>query len=109
MNSSHLPCINLLVDLNDAECRKRRRRQLSNLFLIQEELASEARIGTVSSSSSGETLQNSSLIEKEVRATMAVGAKLGVCYTPADEQCLRKMIEVETEEGLREQERVPEA
>ncbi|KAG5517528.1 hypothetical protein RHGRI_038060 [Rhododendron griersonianum] len=99
-SSSHLPCINLLVDLNDAACRKRRRRQLSNLFLIQKEVAREASSGSESFSSSGETLQSNSPIEREVRATMAVGAELGVCYTPADEQCLRRMIQMETEECL---------
>lgn len=34
VRSSQIPSINLLIDLNDAECRKRRRRQFSNLFRV---------------------------------------------------------------------------
>lgn len=109
VSSSHLPCINLLVDLNDAACRKRRRRQLSNLLLIQEEMEREDRSRSCSSSSSGETLQSTSLIEREVRATMAVGAELGIQYVPADEQFLRRMIEEEDEECVRSQARDGEA
>lgn len=88
VSSSQIPSINLLVNLNDATCRKRKRRQLSNLFLIKEEMARESSSWTCSPSSSsslGETLQSSSLIVREVRATMAVGAEIGVRYSPAYE------------------------
>lgn len=94
---SQIPSINIIVDLNDAACRKRGRRQLSNLIHIQDEVDRESRSETVYSSSD-DTIQSSALIIREVRATMMVGSQLGVLYTDRDNQTLRKMIEMENEE-----------
>lgn len=113
VRSSQIPSINLLVDLTDAACRKRRRRQISNRCRIQEEMERESRHGSSSSSSSEESIcsdsiQSSSIIAREVKATMAVGDELGVRFSQADELVLGRMIELELEEYRRTQERAGE-
>lgn len=92
---SQLPSINLLVDLNDAGCRRRRRRQLSNLVLTRE-MVNQDRTQVENSVSSTEiSPQSDSQVMHEVRATMAVGGELGINFQPNDEIALRSMIEME--------------
>lgn len=95
---SQLPSIILLVDLNDAACRKRRRRQLTNLIRIREELSREPSMVDGSSSSSGDSVQSDLRIAEEVRATMEIGGQLNVDFLPNDDVVLRKMIEIEIKE-----------
>ncbi|KAI8534949.1 hypothetical protein RHMOL_Rhmol10G0136600 [Rhododendron molle] len=82
--SSQNPSINLLVDLNGAPCRKRRR-QLANLIRIREELSKEPNMVEGSSSSSGDLIQTNSRIVEEDRATMAIGGELNVHFLANDD------------------------
>ncbi|KAG5522624.1 hypothetical protein RHGRI_034693 [Rhododendron griersonianum] len=93
---SQVPSINLTVDLNNADCRRRRRRQLSNLLVLREEADSDP-VENVSASSE-DTIQNDSAIYREVRATMAIGGELGVNFLPKDDIILNTMIEIEARE-----------
>lgn len=100
---SQIPSINLLVDLSDAAGRKRRRRQLTNLLRIREELSKEPSMVDGSPLSSGESVQAESIqtdsrIVDEVRATMAIGGELNVQFLPNDDVVLKKMIELEVKE-----------
>lgn len=66
-----------------------------------------------SSSSSGEsihsdTIENSSVIIRVVKATMVVSGELGVRFALADEQFLTRMVELEIEEYRRSQKTVGE-
>lgn len=70
---SQIPSINLMVDLNEAGCRRRRRLQLSHLLLLHEAVDQNPELVMHSSSSSGETPQSNSIVFREVSATMAIG------------------------------------
>lgn len=98
---SQIPSINLMVDLNKAGCRRRRRRHLTNLVHLCEVVDQNPELMahlSSSSSSSGETLQSNSIMHREISASMAVGAKLGILFRPNDDVILRTMIETETQE-----------
>ncbi|KAG5524364.1 hypothetical protein RHGRI_031132 [Rhododendron griersonianum] len=96
VRSSHIPSINLLVDLNDVECRRRRRRQLSNLAIIREGMEEDRTRVENSVSSSAVSPQSSSRVIREVRATMEIGGELGINFRPDDDLVLRSMIEIES-------------
>ncbi|KAI8531875.1 hypothetical protein RHMOL_Rhmol11G0169900 [Rhododendron molle] len=98
VRSSQIPCINLLVDLNNTECRKRRRRELTNLLKIREELDGDPSLVRASQPSSEDISQGSPSIVNEVRATMAVGGELDINFLPDDNETLQRMIELEVEE-----------
>lgn len=110
---SQIPSINLLVDLNNVECRRRRRRQLSNLLTLREAAAQDhlsvenvsrdADRDPLDDSISGcrpsdDSIQSDSAIVREVRATMAIGGELGVKFLPQDDVILNSMIEIEARE-----------
>ncbi|KAI8537598.1 hypothetical protein RHMOL_Rhmol09G0036400 [Rhododendron molle] len=96
---SQLPTINLMVDLNDAGCRRRRRRQLSSLMSISEEAdANPDQEDAISSFSPNEPAQSNSAVLQEIRATMAIGSQLGIIFRPNDDVILGKMIEIEAQE-----------
>ncbi|KAG5537241.1 hypothetical protein RHGRI_024627 [Rhododendron griersonianum] len=98
VHSSQIPSINLMVDLNNTECRKRRRRQLSNLIRIREELDREPCSEDISQPSSEDQSQANLMILNEVKASMAVGGELGVNFLPYDDETLRRMIQLEIQE-----------
>lgn len=77
--------IKLMVDLSKAECRRSRRRQLSNLIQIHEEISGESEEEETESKSSTDSIESSQRIIGEVRATMAIGAELNVNFFPDDE------------------------
>lgn len=108
VRSSHIPSINLLVDLNDVECRRRRRRQLSNLAIIREGMEEDRTRVENSVSSSAVSPQSSSRVIREVRATMEIGGELGINFRPDDDLVLRSMIEIESLEYSQMLERVAE-
>lgn len=90
-----------MVDLNKAGCRRRRRRHLTNLVHLREVVDQNSELMghlSSSSSSSGETLQSNSIMHREISASMAVGAELGILFRPNDDVILRTMIEIETQE-----------
>lgn len=73
----------------------------------------DARSGSSTSSNSEESIhtdsiQSSSTIVKEVKATMAIGNGLGVRFSQVDERFLGRMIELEIGEYRRTQERAGE-
>ncbi|KAG5521008.1 hypothetical protein RHGRI_033528 [Rhododendron griersonianum] len=98
VRSSQLPCINLLVDLNNTDCRKRRRRQLNNLLRIREDLDRDSSSEEASQSLSDDISQVSPSIINEVRATMAIGGELDINFLPNDNETLNRMIELEVKE-----------
>lgn len=107
MRCSQLPSISLVVDLKDTGCRRRRRRQLSNLATISE--AADRNPNMVANSYSTEleeVLQTNPVVAREVLATMAVGGELGITFRPNDDLILQKMIEIESQEFSHERERV---
>lgn len=107
VHSSQILSINLMVDLNNTECRKRRRRQLSNLILIREELDREPCSEEDISQPSSEDLSQANLkILNEVKASMAVGGELGVNFLPDDDETLTRMIQLEIQEYSLMNERV---
>ncbi|KAG5541585.1 hypothetical protein RHGRI_021426 [Rhododendron griersonianum] len=57
-----------MVDLNDAGCRRRRRRQLSNLIQIYEEFSRESGEVASESNSPADDAQSSQHIANEVNA-----------------------------------------
>lgn len=89
---SQMPSIQLMVDLNDADCRRRRRRQLSSLIQIQVEAEQRPELVVNSSTQSGEIVQSNSVVMREVLATMAVGGQLGINFMPNDMSILNEMI-----------------
>ncbi|KAG5522231.1 hypothetical protein RHGRI_034421 [Rhododendron griersonianum] len=93
---SQIPSINLMVDLNDADCRRRRRRQLSNLLSLRE--ATDPTPAENDPSSPDDSIQSDSAVSREVRATMAIGGMLGVNFLPKDDMLLNTMIEIEAKE-----------
>ncbi|KAG5549336.1 hypothetical protein RHGRI_014628 [Rhododendron griersonianum] len=95
--SPQVPQINLVVDLNNPACRKRRRRQRSNLLSLCEGELSGNSVNPAASQ--GEPIQRNALIFSEVQATMAIGGKLNIHFNSDDEIFLRKMIEIETQEN----------
>lgn len=97
--SSHSPGFKLVVDLNKADCRRRRRRKLSNLIQIHEENSSESGEEEAVSKSPSDSVESSQHIIDEVRATMAIGAELNVNFLPNDERVLKKMIILESKEA----------
>lgn len=97
--TSLLSGINLTVDLNNVDCRRRRHRQLSNLIQIHEEISGELEEEEAESNSSTESIESSQHIIDEVRATMAIGAELNVNFLPDDDRVLKKMILLETKEA----------
>lgn len=101
-----VPSINLMVDLNDAGCWKRRRRQLSNLIEIYEERSRDLEVVRSESTSPANSIHSSQRIVDEVRATMAIGSQLHVNFRPNDDLILKKMIILESKEAslLRERE-----
>lgn len=104
--NSQPPGISLMVDLNDAGCRRRRRRQLSNLIQIYEDLSGEHEEEEAEPDSSTESIESSQRVMDEVRATLAISAQLNVNFLPDDERILKKMIMLESKEAalLRERE-----
>ncbi|KAG5529432.1 hypothetical protein RHGRI_029978 [Rhododendron griersonianum] len=98
VRSSQIPSINLMVDLNEAECRRRRRRQLSNLVLISEGVDRDRTQVEDSVSTSLVSPQSNSRVIREVRATMAIGGELGINFRPDDDLILCLMIENESKE-----------
>lgn len=105
------PGMELVVDLNNAACRRRRRRQMSSLLQIYEgketengDEADETDEGEaneeedISSSFFDKATFSTPQIENEVRATMAVGAKLSINFKHNDPIILKKMIGI----GLKE-------
>ncbi|KAG5564581.1 hypothetical protein RHGRI_000685 [Rhododendron griersonianum] len=104
--SSTVPSINLMVDLNDAGCRRRRRRQLSNLIQIFEESSRDVEEIASESISPANSVHTSQRIVDEVRATMAIGSQLHVNFRPDDDKVLTNMIFLENKEAalLRERE-----
>lgn len=104
---SQLPSINLVVDLKDAGCRRRRRRQLSNLATISENVDRNPDLEVSSSSTElEEVMQTNPDVAREVLATMAVGGELGIIFRPNDDLILRKMIEIDSQEYSHDCERV---
>lgn len=95
-----------MVDLNDVECRRRRRRQLSNLIQIYEDLSGEPGEEESEPNSSIESIKSTHHVIEEVRATMAIGAQLNVNFLPNDDRILKKMITIKSKEAalLRERE-----
>ncbi|KAG5529434.1 hypothetical protein RHGRI_029978 [Rhododendron griersonianum] len=87
-----------MVDLNEAECRRRRRRQLSNLVLISEGVDRDRTQVEDSVSTSLVSPQSNSRVIREVRATMAIGGELGINFRPDDDLILCLMIENESKE-----------
>lgn len=88
-----------MMDLNDAGCRRRRRRQLANLASLSEEVVPDTeQLESISSFSSGNSNLNDSSVLREVRATMAIGSQLGSNFRPNDDMILGKMIELEAQE-----------
>lgn len=95
---SQLPGVSLMVDLTSADCRRRRRRHLSNLMLIQERVENSSKIVENSISSSDESIESDSAIEKEVRASMAMGEALGINFVPNSKEMMCNLIEMEAYE-----------
>lgn len=96
---SQIPSINLMVDLNDARCRRRRRMQFSNLLSISEEVdPNHEQLESISSFSSDDPNQSNSTVIREIRATMEIGGQLGIIFRPNDDVILGKMIEIEAQE-----------
>ncbi|KAI8558508.1 hypothetical protein RHMOL_Rhmol04G0099800 [Rhododendron molle] len=95
---SQIPSINLLVDLTNAECRRRRRRQMSNLLTLREAADRDPVPEENVSPSSDDSIQSDSAVIREVRATMAIGGELGVKFLPQDDVILNSMIEIEARE-----------
>lgn len=89
------PGISLFVDLNDASYRKKRRRQVLTLASSQEAAEFNAIEGEGFESTSEELVpcSSSSRIEEEVRATMEVGAALGILLSPQAEIVLKELIQ----------------
>lgn len=87
-----------MVDLNNTDSRRRRRRQLSTLLSIREEADRDPLSLENVSSSTADSIQRDSAVYREVRATMAVGGELGVQFLPKDEFILNTMIEIEAKE-----------
>lgn len=81
-----------MVDLNNAECRIRRRRQLSSLIQLQDEAEKNPEMVINSSTQSGEIIQNNSVVMREIMATMAIGGQLGMNFLPNDVATLNDMI-----------------
>lgn len=104
---SQLPSLNLVVDLQDAGCRRRRRRQLSNLASISESIElNPEMLANNSSSVSEESLPTNPEVVREALATMAVGSELGINFRPNDDLILCKMIELESQDASLARERV---
>ncbi|KAE9450470.1 hypothetical protein C3L33_17632, partial [Rhododendron williamsianum] len=86
--------INLMVDLNSAGVRRRRRRLLTEMYDSQEQFSEgqgeEDQVGSPHSEPyDGEALSPS----KEVQATLAVGLSLNLQFKGNEERLLRKMME----------------
>lgn len=75
---SQILSINLMVDLNNVDYRRRRMRQLSNFLILREGGDHEESY----SSSLGDTIQSDSVVYREVRTTMAIGGQLNVNFLP---------------------------
>lgn len=104
---SQLPSLNLVVDLHDSGCRRRRRRQLSNLASISEALETNPElVANRCSPSAEESPPTNPEVVREVRATMAVGGELGINFNPNDDLILSRMIELESQEYPQARERV---
>lgn len=104
---SQLPGLNLVVDLHDASCRRRRRRQLSTLASISETLESNPETEAIRPSPSlEESFSTNPEVVREALATMAVGGELGINFRPNDDLILCKMIELEAQELSQTCERV---
>lgn len=95
---SQAPRINLMVDLRDADCRRRRRRQISNLLTLHEVEENSQEVAPNSTDSEVYPIQSDSPVKREVLATMAVGETLGIKFKPNSTTALRTMIEVEVRE-----------
>lgn len=79
---SQSPGINLMVDLKDAGCRRRRRRQLSKLMTLHEVEEKCQEVVADTYSSEEDPIQSNSPVEREVLATMAIGNALGIKFQP---------------------------
>lgn len=87
-----------MIDLNNADCRRRRRRQLSNLLSLREGGDRTFNHEESDLSSPGDTIQSDSVICREVQATMAIGGQLNVNFLTQDDVIINKMIEIEAQE-----------
>lgn len=94
---SQIPEINIMVDLNDAECRRRRRRQLSNLLSLHE-LENTQVVVANSTSSVDDSIEDDSVVGREILATLGIGGALGINFQPNSAAALRYMIEEEAKE-----------
>lgn len=88
-----------MVDLNNADCRRRRRRRISNLITLHKLEESGQEIAANSTDSEDDSIQTDSAVEREVLATMAVGRAVGINFQSDSAAALRVMIEMETKEA----------
>lgn len=98
--ASQMPGINILVDLNNAEGRKKRRRQLLSVMSGEREGEDASADEGEFQASLQEIRQSNSSVLREVNATLEVGRQLGIEFLPKDLTTLQEMVESEAQDYL---------
>lgn len=87
--------ISLAVDLSNAGQRRSRRRQVLNLASIQELAENGSQLEESPVAGTDGAIQSDQEVECEIRATLEVGAALGLELPPNSEVILRDLIQSE--------------